>query len=194
MAASTTNKVNDTLDSFGNHLVHEVFDWGTWGGAALTANTNQYVDSVACGVNTDSSHIADRVCITNVSDGAGTNYRKSTFTYSATGNLTQSKVQLTTAPTWLTTNYGGFTAQGLPTTVSVVGGGTTTLTYNACGGFGLTKTAASVSAAGNVQQTWDCNGNVITSTTDPNGDVIDFYHLDPFLSSNKNKLPRRSRQ
>jgi YD repeat-containing protein len=189
MPATTTNKVNDTFDSFGNHLVHEVFDWGTWGGSALTATTKAYVDTVACGVNTSTSYIADRVCNEAVSDGAGTNYRYSSYTYSSAGNLTQSKAQLTTTPTYLTTTYSGFTSQGFPTSVAISGGGTTTLTYGGCGGFGLTKVAAPVSAAGNTQQTWDCNGGVITSVTDPNNNVVHFYHLDPFYRLTKITYP-----
>jgi hypothetical protein len=35
MPATTTNRVLDTFDSYGNHLIHGVYDWGRWGGAEL---------------------------------------------------------------------------------------------------------------------------------------------------------------
>jgi hypothetical protein len=193
MASTTTNKVNDTYDSYGNHLVHEIFNWGTWGGSALTATTMQYVDSVSCGVNSSTSYIFNRPCSIVIGDGSGNNYRSKSYTYSPTGLLLTSKVQLTSTPTYLSATYGNYTTAGVPLSVSVTGGGTTTLTttlaYADCNGFGLTKVTAAVSTAGNTQQAWDCNGGVITSVTDPNGNAVDVSYLDPFYRLTKITYP-----
>ena len=181
MCPTCSNKVVDTYDyPYGNHLVHEVFDWGSsWGGAALTATTAQFDDSVSCGINASTSYIADKPCNVKVNQGGATNYRYSSFVYSSIGDLTTSNMQLTSTPTYLTTTYAGY-AHGLPGSAAITGGGTTSYTYSDCGGLALTKATAPVPAAGNTQYTWDCNGGVLSSITGPNGPstTINFKYLD----------------
>lgn len=187
MPANVTNLVYDAFDTYGNRKVHQVYDWGTWGGGSLLTTENwNYDGTTSCGITPSTSHIYNRVCNASVTDGVSVNYRYSGFTYDAIGELTQSNVQLA-GTQYLTTNYGAY-AHGLPGTITTPAG-TTSFTYAECGGLALTKTTFPVSAAGNTQQDWDCNGGVLKSTTDQNGNKVTFTHADPFYRLTKTIFP-----
>ena len=95
------------------------------------------------------------------------------------GNLLNEK-DWVSGGNWLIKNYS-YDPNGALRTSQDINGTTTTYTNGACNGFLPTSTSV---AGLSSQATWDCNGGVQTSSTDPNGDATtyDFANggADPF--------------
>jgi RHS repeat-associated protein len=181
----TTNHVSQTFSqTYGLPLITISYDWGKWGGGGLSQHRLTYGNwnGTACVAFAHNTYIRNRICLDQVTDaGYTTNYRYEYRSYNDTatqgGDLLDTYQALTTTPTYFTTTYT-VNAEGAPLT-SVNPGGPTTITEGDCGGFLPTKISFPVSAAGNVQKTWDCAQDVLASVTDQNGNATRFTYSDP---------------
>jgi RHS repeat-associated protein len=119
----------------------------------------------------------------NPSDCSGTSglVAKATYSYDSNGNLL-SEVRTNTggSPGSVSRSftYGSY---GVMQTSTDFKGNQTTYSNFACGSdtaFPQTITPAIASLA--VSQTWNCNGGVLTSVTDPNSQATSYVYSDPF--------------
>lgn len=124
-------------------------------------------------------NVFDRVCYKNITNGAVPItqwWESTTFTYDSRGNLLT--VNRNTGSTWLTTTYT-HNANGSVATIKDPSGATTTFSSPACSGF-LPQSTTNDKVTWNTSTTYDCAGAVILSSTDPNGNVTNYGHADPF--------------
>jgi RHS repeat-associated protein len=153
----------ETYDGYGNTLTDATADQIT--GQTITKT----IAYSSCGVT--NANIHDHPC-TITTTSAGNQIAKKTFTYNSNGALRASTDWISSTDT-LTTNYTPNT-NGTYASIQAPNGQSTSYTYGNCNG--LLRTASSTTVNGVVigtSQTWDCNGGVVTSTTDANGNEDD---------------------
>jgi len=143
-------------------------------------------NGASCGTLASGSNINDRPCSVTTKDSSGATVSQVQYTYNATGHPTQTST-LVSGSTYLTSsafyNPNGTTASFTDANTAV-----TNYFYNGTGGCNnllLTSTSFPVNRL-SASQTWDCNGGVLTSTTDENGQVTSYGYVsqsgtaDPF--------------
>jgi RHS repeat-associated protein len=179
---TTSSRVSTTYDQYGNVTSVATYDfgastptdtvviaYGSWTGSACQAIPNIY------------DHVCYKTTHSGTSRGPIIANHTSTYDLSAgnIGNLLTSS-DWVSGNNWLSKHFT-YDPNGALKTVQDVNGTTTTYTNGACNGHFPTN----ISVAGlSTQQTWDCNGGVRTSVTDPNSDTTtyDFTNggADPF--------------
>jgi RHS repeat-associated protein len=127
------------------------------------------------------TYINNRVCTDVTKDGTGAVFAQTNNSYDTNGNLTSTS-SLVSGSTYLTKNFT-HNANGTIATSTDVNGAQSTTTYGACNGLMPTSIAEPLSLS--VSMTWDCNGGVMTSRTDENGQTTYTNYLvnsnaDPF--------------
>jgi RHS repeat-associated protein len=158
----------ETYDSFGNVTSSATYDPIT--GQTLTINTTygSWNGSACVAIG---SNISDHPCDIVKSDGAHT-LSESRITYNSNGAIT--KKQDWTGSSWLVTNYTP-NPNGTTASVTAPNGQVTTYGYAAtgsggCNGLLPTSSSTNLNAVAlSTSQTWDCNGGVILTTADANG-------------------------
>ena len=169
LGSSGYNEVQTMFDTYGNVTSVYNYDYGastatlqtgisygTWNGSSC----------VAIG-----SNIYDKVCHVWKGTPGGTGYYEVNIANSATGHPTQISQWTSSSTPWLVTN-NTYNSKGTLATTKDPAGNQTTLHYDgSCNSLVTTSTTYPVSALGSDSQTWDCNGGVVTSRTDVNGQV-----------------------
>jgi RHS repeat-associated protein len=91
-------------------------------------------------------------------------------------------------------NHLVWNSNGTVASTKDAAGNTTLISYNGTGGCnGLLPTSTTYPVVGGVQlstsQTWDCNGGVVTSTTDANSNATNYHYNDPLWRLTSTNLP-----
>jgi len=139
----------------------------------ITAYGN-YASGTTC--NPFTGNIIDRICYTDVEDGNGTVFAQSTDQYDSKGNLTM--LGNWTGSTTLNTIYTYY-SNGALKTVQDPNGATTTYSSMTCGGGAFPQTISEPLSLSR-SMTWDCDGGVVKSITDENGEPTTYDHTDEF--------------
>ena len=154
----------------GNPVVETKTSYGSWSGSAC---------------NTLSAYIQDHVCEKKVYNSSQTLLSDERNTYNSVGNLT-SKAQLTSGGTYLTTS-STYNSNGTPINSTDSNGNITTYTFGACNNLLPTKTTENGQST---EETWDCNGGVITSETGANpGETTSYTYSDPLYRLTRATYP-----
>jgi RHS repeat-associated protein len=148
------------------------YDFGATNPTADTVITYGTYSNGSC--SAIATYIANRPCTVVVKDGSGTVKAQTNNTYDSKGNLLSSS-RLVTGSTYLTSS-ATYNANGTLATATDVNGATTTYSNFTCNGI-LPQTITlpqitGESSAMSTSQTWDCNGGVVTSSTDVNGNQV----------------------
>src|SRR5581483_3067888 len=137
------------------------------------------------------TNILDRVCYLNVygsSNGLCSKSNNSTlcasswFTYNAQGDMISKTVNTGhNGVTWYTlpTNYTYY-ANGALNTVTEPNGLQTVFSGMTCGSGAFPNSITTSPATWTTSLTWDCNGGVIATSKDGNGDKTTYTYADPF--------------
>jgi YD repeat-containing protein len=155
-------------DSYGNVTYSAVYDYVTGQTRGRSTTFGSWNGSQCTAIG---SHINNRPCDVVTTDGTN-NLSESRFTYNSQGFLATKTVW--TGSAWLTTNYAP-NSNGTAASVTDPNGQVTSLGYAATGSGGcngVLETSMSTTVNGGVissSKTWDCNGGVTLTTTDPNG-------------------------
>jgi RHS repeat-associated protein len=183
----------NTYDSYHNLVSEKRYDYGTWNQetGAFTGPLI-YTHLVSYGTDTTGNgncasvgnRINNRVCVDQFNDGSGNMLSWSSHRYDNHGNQTD-------LWRWTGVSHGHdlhtsvtYNPNGTVNVSTDTNGTATTLTYNACNGLFPTNVASSAVSWFTVQ-TWDCNGGVMTSSADANGQKTAFNFVqngvaDPF--------------
>ncbi len=160
-----------TMPPTGNPLSDTLFYYGqSWNGTSCTA----YPSGV---------YIYNSPCYSYTRNSAGTTVAQAQITYSNTGHpLTTKKWVSGSSPgVWLTST-ATYNTNGTIATANDVNNAPYSYAYNGtggCNGLLLTSTTLPLTSVGSTSQTWDCNGGVVTSSTDANGNPTTFTFNDP---------------
>jgi RHS repeat-associated protein len=178
---SSSNLVETKFDGLGNTTEVKRYDFG----AAMPPTGNPLSDTLtyygqswngtSCTAYPSGTYIQNTPCYSYTKNSAGTTVSQTQITYSNTGHPT-STVKLTGASSL--TSTATYNSNGTVATATDVNGALYTYAYNGTDGCNsllatsVTVTGAGLPSAGLTTSTeWDCNGSVVTSTTDPNGAV-----------------------
>jgi RHS repeat-associated protein len=192
MQATPQNLVETKYDgTYGATTSVGRWDWG----AALPPTSTHLISTTSTplgswngsGCVAVGNYINNRVCYKNVTDGGGNLQSSETFNYSAKGHLITHVVGTTTSgisgPT-LTSSFQ-YNTNGTLAKATDVNGAITQFTNFTCNSM-LPQTVTLPQISGesfqmSVSQTWDsnCNGAVLTSTTDANRNPTTYTYNDP---------------
>jgi RHS repeat-associated protein len=126
------------------------------------------------------NYINDRVCYKNVNDGSGALQSSETFNYSLQGHLLKHVAATTKAGVGgpAVTSQASYNSTGTVNVFTDINNAQTTYHYDgSCNSLVPTSVSAPLSLS--TSMVWDCNGGVVTSSTDVNGNVTSYAHVDP---------------
>jgi RHS repeat-associated protein len=185
LGSSTSSLLETKYDSYGN--VTEVKSYtGQTAGTAPSGSPvmdrkiyyGTFSGSTCVGLT--NANIHDKVCADESFPNGGTALSQQTlFVRNANGHATQTKG-------WVTNNGGNvyvssaatFSTNG--TMLTYTDPSTAQITFNYDGSCnGLVSTSTSLPGPMSPSQTWDCNGGVVKSSTDVNGEVTTYKYNDP---------------
>jgi RHS repeat-associated protein len=175
------------FDTYGNVTSKKYYNLGATfppSGSPLSATTTVYNTGSSCGTLANSA-MHDRPCSVTVSGPSG-QVSQVKYTYNTGGHPIQTS-------TWVSgTTYLASTASyntnGTAASFTDVNQAVTNFYYNGTGGCNnllLTSTVFPVNSL-STSQTWDCNGGVLTSITDENGQATGYGYKDPYGSADPN--------
>jgi RHS repeat-associated protein len=189
---SSTNLVETTFDTiYGNTLEVKKYDFGVAMPPTSPSGSTPVSDTVisygqswnstskTCSAYPAGTYINNTPCYSHTKNSSGTDVAKTQITYSNTGHpLSTAKwTSGSTLALWLTST-ATYNSNGTVATATDVNGTLSTYSYGGTGGCNsLLATSVKVTGTGlpsgglTTSTQWDCNGAVITSTTDPNGQV-----------------------
>jgi RHS repeat-associated protein len=158
----TTYDCNTISPCYGNVVSVANYDYGQ----TLLSTTN-YVYG-GCGAGT---YVVDRPCSVTTLDSGSHQVSQTKYTYSPTGHPTQTKKWVSGTNTYLTYS-ASYNGNGTIASFTDANAAPTTYQYNGtdgCNGLLLTSTTYPLASVGTSYQQWDCNGGVMTLSTDVNG-------------------------
>ena len=180
LGTSASNNSKITLDSHGNVTGVYAYDfgasiptrqtitaYGTWNGTSCVAISGQAV----------SPYIVGTPCDVKVEDGPGNILQETRTSYDAYGRATD-RYDFVSGTTFLHSS-STYNPNGTIATSTDVGGNVSTYAYNGTNGCnGLLPTSITKGGLTTTAQ-WNCNGGVVTQTTDPNGRPTTYTYNDP---------------
>ncbi len=163
--------------TYGNVTYSSQYDYG-----ASTPTAQQYFyygqswNGSSCTPYPSGSYINNTPCFSKTTDGSGAILAQTKTTYGNTGHPT-SVSKWVSGSKWLTTS-NVFNPNG--TLASVTGPNNALTQYSnfACNGLLAQTTTLPLSSVGSTSEIWDCNGGVVTSSTDANGKITTFSFND----------------
>ena len=173
------NEVITTYDCYtispcyGNVTSVAKYDWNQ----VLLSTTNYAYGGCGAG-----AYVVDRPCSVTTLDPSNNTASQTLYTYNASGH--QTKTQRWVSGTTYLTSSASFNSNGTIQTATDANTGVTTYGYDgSCNSLVPTSTTFPTvnSVTLKTSQTWDCNGGVVTSTTDSNtpANVTHYYYSDP---------------
>jgi RHS repeat-associated protein len=176
---SPTRILKTIFDTHGNTTSVLAYDFG-----ATTPTTQTFTSygqswnstSGSCNPYPAGTYIYNTPCYSHIENSSGTDIARTQITYSNTGHPTSTAKW--TGSSWLTSS-ATYNSNGTVATVTDVDSTVSTPAYNGTGGCnGLLPT--SVTAGGLTTSTqWNCDGAVVTQTSDPNGQPTTYTYNDP---------------
>ena len=175
LGTSASNHVKTTYDGVGNVTSVLAYDFGASSPTSQTFTFyGQSWNGTSCTPYPTGIYIANTPCYSHTENSAGTDFAKTQITYSNTGHAT-STARWTSGSAWLTST-ATFNLAGTLNVATDASGATLTYAYNGTGGCNnllatsVTVKGADLPTAGLTSSTqWDCNGGVVTQSTDANG-------------------------
>lgn len=149
-----------TYDGYGNLTEATQYDFN---GSLISDRTLTY-GSYSGGSCSAIANIRNRVCSDTTKGASGAVVQQTNNTYDSLGNLTASN-RLTSGSTYLTTG-NTYNANGSVNVVTDVNGAQTSYGNYVCNGNFPTTVSEPLGLSRSM--TWDCNGGVVTSTSDEN--------------------------
>jgi RHS repeat-associated protein len=177
----SSSKAVYTYDSYGNITSKAEYNYGASSPAFTTTTTYGSWNGSTC---TGIGGIYNRIChIVEVDNVSGNTIFEKKYTYDGSGNLLTA--QDISGSSNHTSSYT-YNANGTITTATDLKGTITSYFYNGTGGCSnLLETSERVSpVAGDTlttTKTWDCNGAVVLTVRDTNGDGPTYAYNDPFF-------------
>ncbi len=178
---TTSSQSRLTFNSYGLLTRDREYDFGA--STPSSDHTLSYGSYSGGSCSSLGTYINNRVCSAVTKNGTGTILAQTNNSYDARGNLTTAS-SLVSGSTYLTGSFT-YNANGTIATSTDVNGAQSTPTYGACNGLMPTSIAEPLSLS--VSMTWDCNGGVMTSQTDENGQTS---YLNYFVNSSADPLWR----
>jgi RHS repeat-associated protein len=179
-AIGLPNDVETQMDPFGNITYTSVYGFGATfrpSGSPLSTTASLYDgENASCGTLTIAA-MHDRPCSVSITGPSGLASQVK-YTYNGAGHSTQTS-KLVSGSTNLTST-ASYNPNGTVASVIDANGATTNYYYNGAGGCNnllLTSTVFPVNSL-STTQTWDCNGGVVTSASDQNGQVTTYGFVD----------------
>jgi RHS repeat-associated protein len=178
LGSSTSPSLAETqYDAYGDVTAVSNYDFGATyppSGSPTTKTTISYDSGGSCGTLAIPYMYAFPCSITMV-NSSNSRVSQTNYTYNSTGHPTQIS-KWVGGSTYLTSS-AAYASNGVVTSVTDVNNAVTNYSngpgVGACNG--LLPVGTTYPKIGGVQmstsQTWDCNGGVVTSTTDPNGQI-----------------------
>jgi len=179
---STSPSLQETkFDTYGNVIEVKKYDFG----AAFPPSGNPVFDTTisyngengaTCGTLSN-AYMHDRPCTVRSINASGTTVGQTEFTYNATGHAIETQ-RLVSGATYLT-SYASYNSNGTIATSTDVNGAITSYFYNGAGGCNdLLLTSTTLPVAGlSTSQAWNCNGGVLTSISDANGQPTTYGYV-----------------
>jgi RHS repeat-associated protein len=167
-------------DSYGNVTQQLSYDWGA--GTPPLATKLLSSTSVPRGSwNSTSQKCVPAVgngipCYTKTTDPAGNTTAATYFTYDANGHLLTKQELVTSPSTYLTTTYGY--TNGVLTSITEPNSANTQFSNFVCNGVLPTTITYDPSTGLSKSLAWNCDGGVLTSTTDDNGKATNYGYID----------------
>lgn len=186
-SSTSPSLVHTVYDLSGRITEVDNYDFGATfppSGSPVSKTTTTYDSAGACGTLTN-AYITDRPCSVTTVNSANTVVSKTSYVYNSTGHPTQTS-KLVSGSTYLTSSTA-YATNGVVTSVTDPNNAVTHYSngpgVGACNG--LLPVGTTYPQTGSVQmstsQVWDCNGGVVTSTTDANVKATTYsYTGDPF--------------
>jgi RHS repeat-associated protein len=188
---SSANRVTTTLDSYGNTLVVSAYDFGgtlnSPTGTLLSVTTNvygrSYKNATACNAYAPGTYIYNTPCYSHTGPTAGSDLAETKVSYNPDGKpALTSRWTGATENTWLTTSFGygaNGAAAGVLSSVTEPNTALTSFTSFDCNGMLPAGTTYPLTSVGSDSQIWNCNGGVVTSRKDVNGNTTILTYNDP---------------
>jgi RHS repeat-associated protein len=199
--SSSSDLVQTTYDTYGNVTSEIDMDYGnvgangqcasaTAGVCKLTTTTYGSWNGSGCTALGTIVGVPCDVKVTNNNTGAV--LAETRYTYNSAGHPTAVS-QWVSGSTWLTTT-NSFNSSGTLASTTDPNGNTTQYGYAAtgsggCSGLLLTSTTYALPSVGSSSQTWNCNGGVVTSSTDVNGQPTTYTYNDPLWRQTGTSYP-----
>jgi len=131
-----------------------------------------------------SATIQDRPCMVVIKDGQGNIKAETTYGYDGAGNLLTEN-RLLSGSTFVTNNFS-YAANGALQKAIDGKGAITQYVNNACNNlFPTSITAGGLTS----NETWDCNGGVLSSFVDPNQQTTTYKYNDPLYRKTETDYP-----
>jgi RHS repeat-associated protein len=170
--AGMTTSSQSKLTFNSNGLITEDREYDFGASTPTTDRTLSYGTYSGGSCSSLGPYIHNRVCSDVTKNGTGAVVAQTNNSYDANGNLTTTS-SLVSGSTYLTKSFT-HNANGTVAIATDVNGAQSTSTYGACNGLMPTSIAEPLSLS--VSMTWDCNGGVMTSRTDENGQTTYFNY------------------
>jgi RHS repeat-associated protein len=158
-------------------LLDKIISYGSWNGSACSA-VGGFINDHPC-----------RVLVSGPNAGGTGQYgtaQDTRYIYDSTGNLLETDTLVSGTNNYLS-SYATYQTNGAVKSTTDVNGAVTTVTGYACNGL---LPASRTNAAGlSASQAWDCNGGVVTSATDYNGNTTYYSYRDPLWRETKVSNP-----
>jgi RHS repeat-associated protein len=187
---SSAKRVTTTFDTYGNRLVTSAYDFGgtvtSPTGTLLSVTTNVYGQSYSsatvCSTYTSGS-IHNTPCYSHTGPTSTTDLAETKVSYNTDGKpASLSRWTGATTNTWLITSFGygaNGAAPGILSSITDVNNAITSHESFDCNGMLPASTTYALSSVGSDSQVWNCNGGVLTSYTDVNGNKTTYTYDDP---------------
>jgi RHS repeat-associated protein len=178
-SAGTPSDAQTVYDAYGNVTSKKYYNFGATfppSGSPLSATTTVYNTGSSCGTLANVA-MRDRPCSVTVSGPSG-QVSQVKYTYNSGGHPTQTSAWVS-GTTYLTST-ASYNTNGTIASFKDANQSSTNYYYNGTGGCNnvlLTSTALPVNSL-STAQTWDCNGGVLTSVTDANGQTTQYGYVD----------------
>jgi hypothetical protein len=171
--STSPSLVETKFDSYGNTTQVSRYDFGAAyppSGSPVSKTTISYDSAGSCGA-LSIAYMYDRPCSVTTVNSSGTQVSQTNYTYNPTGHPTQTKKWVSGSNTYLTYS-ASYNGNGTIASFTDANTAQTFYQYNGtdgCNGLLLTSTTYPLASVGTSYQQWDCNGGVMTLSTDVNG-------------------------
>lgn len=183
---SSSNLVETKFDAtYGNVLEVKLYDFG----AAMPPTGNPISDTVisygqswngsTCTGYPSGTYIANTPCYSHTMNSSGVDVAATKIAYNGTGHPISTS-QWVSGTSWLTSTAQFSSTNGTMSWSKDAAGNQTTYGYTgstSCNNLLLTSTALPISGL-STSQVWDCNGAVLTSSIDVNGQPTSYGYVD----------------
>jgi RHS repeat-associated protein len=181
---TTSSRSSKTFDAYGNLTKTAVYDFGLNVPSSQTVTSyGQAWNGTACTSYPSGTNIRNTPCYSHIINASGADVAKTQITYDNKGHA-KTTAKWTGGSSWLTST-ATYNPNGTLATATDVNGALSTYAYGTGGCNNLLPTSVNVtgqyllSGGLTTSQQWDCNGAVVASATDANGQITTYDRFNP---------------